>query len=36
MQEEEEEIGSPQVVNIDIDKQNKKKITEAHSDCKPG
>lgn len=25
MQEEEEEIGSPQVVNIDIDKQNKKK-----------
>lgn len=35
MQEEEEEIGSPQVVNIDKDKQNKK-ITEAYSDCKPG
>lgn len=33
--QEEEEIGPPQVVNIDVDKQNKK-ITEAHSDCKPG
>lgn len=33
--QEEEEIGPPQVVNTDVDKQNKI-ITEAHSDCKPG